>query len=871
MFNKKHSIRTKLTSLLFGVTIATLGVTGAAALYGLYSLKDISVSSSRSLGQMAAEDAEIALKELAGEQLYTIAGEKALQIEGRFKTVTGYVNGVASLAERIYAESEKYPDREVALPDRESKELEVQLLRSGKLAYPTSEQEAERLKLGNIQELLVEYNRNNDMIASVYLATKSGWMIHADYRPYSKYSGTAKDPDYFEADTRQWYQQALLMNQGQTTYSDVIEDAFHGGDCIVCSQPVYYDGEIVAVAGIDFYLDAVNHTVLNTKIGESGYAFLVNQKGRVIFSPKTESETAAYSNASDLRESKNKELAKAAENMVKGNSGITQLRIDGREVYLAYTPLETLGWSFAAVMDMEEVTAPADKSEREILGFAEAISVQEEAAIRTTVRHFILIAALAAVFILISGTMFAGKLSEPIRRLTRDVAQIDGGNLEHRIRLNTGDELDELGTAFNKMTSRIQEYMTSLALVTAEEERVRTEIQVASRLQADMLPEAEGAFSNRREFSLYAVMMPAKGVGGDFYDFFLLDDNNLVLVMADVAGKGVPAALFMVVSRTTIRSRLIGNDSISAVDSTERGAALAEAIAVVNDSLCANNKNDMFVTAWIGVLNLETGTLDYINAGHCRPLIRRNDGTCTYNLSVSGFVLAGMEGSDYIPYRMQLQPGDTLLLYTDGVTEATNCKDELYGEAHLKAITEQVKMAEPKLLLGAIWRDVEAFQMGNAQFDDITMLALAWSGNNRREMAGEPNMNRIKEFAAFAEAELTRQGIRRNTISLLLVSLDEIMSNICSYSNAKEVTIGVEILEDADTKEKEVILTFIDDGIPFNPLKWPAPDVKEELNKRSIGGLGIYMVKKRMDRLDYEYTEGKNCLTIYKRERREVL
>lgn len=232
-----------------------------------------------------------------------------------------------------------------------------------------------------------------------------------------------------------------------------------------------------------------------------------------------------------------------------------------------------------------------------------------------------------------------------IRRLTNEVAKIDGGNLDYRIDITTGDEIENLGKAFNHMTDQIRQYIKSLNSVTVEKERIRTEIQVASQLQADMLPNARNAYEDRDEFSLYAIMTPAKGVGGDFYDFFLLDDDHLALIMADVSGKGVPAALFMVVSRTLLRSHIV------------KGVPLNQAVEKVNDSLCKNNKNDMFVTAWIGVLTISTGKLTFVNAGHCRPLIRQADGSCTYETTISGFLLAGMEETKYRQAEIRLNKG----------------------------------------------------------------------------------------------------------------------------------------------------------------------------------------------------------------------
>ena len=635
---RKKKIGRKVNSLLIQMVFVAMLLAGGTSIYSLYSMKHISMENSMELGQMAADDAEKALEELAVDKLLNVAVEKAMYIEEKFAAVEAYVKGIAALAQEIYEHPNQYPDRMIELPIPGSTELAAQLLWSARLTE-ASQSKVERLKmplltqeiqkLGNIQDLLVQYNANNQMVSSTYIATESGWMIQADYIAYSKYEDSEEvAPEYigeifplpYEAADRQWYQRARKAEAGEVIYTDVMKDIHHGGDCIVCASPVYYEGEVVAVAGVGSYLETVNNAVLNTTIGQGGYAFLVNENGQVMVSGKKEGETAACAEQeADLRKSSNIRLAAAASYMVAGQTGCAKLRLDDTDVYLAYAPLKSLGWSFVTVIDVAEIVEPAKESQEMILTMTEDVAKKQDIAIKTMLVILAVVMAAVTVFICLSGTLFSRKLTEPIRKLTNEVAKIDGGNLDYRISLHTGDEVEDLGNAFNGMAVQIQNYVKNLASVTAEKERIRSEIQVASRLQADMLPEAEGAFEERKEFDIGATMKPAKGVGGDFYDFFLLDENHLVLVMADVSGKGVPAALFMVVARTLIRSHLMSGDC-----STED--FLEKEIMEINDSLCANNKNGMFVTAWIGVLELATGELVSVNAGHCHPLIMHGDG-----------------------------------------------------------------------------------------------------------------------------------------------------------------------------------------------------------------------------------------------------
>lgn len=379
-----------------------------------------------------------------------------------------------------------------------------------------------------------------------------------------------------------------------------------------------------------------------------------------------------------------------------------------------------------------------------------------------------------------------------------------------------------LAAAFWKMMQDVGYYIQNMTKITEEKEKIRTELTVAARLQADMLPETEGAFIDRKEFSIAAAMIPAKGVGGDFYDFFLLDEDRLVLVMADVSGKGVPAALFMVVSRTLIRSHIMGH--------IMAGHSLEQAVEEINDRLCSNNKNGMFVTAWIGILTLSTGELVFVNAGHCRPLIRKQNSGCYYDTTLGGLVLAGMEGAPYRKSRIHMNKEDTLLLYTDGVTEATSIREELYGEGRLKTMAEKENIRTPEELLKEIWDDISRFQQDTEQFDDITMIALTYHGTVYEKKTGIPDMEHIREFADYVEETLREKGVSMKTIIKIQMAVDEIFSNICYYSKAKEVTLGIAVEENGAAengipKEREICLYFEDDGIPYNPLERPDPNV----------------------------------------------
>ncbi len=282
------------------------------------------------------------------------------------------------------------------------------------------------------------------------------------------------------------------------------------------------------------------------------------------------------------------------------------------------------------------------------------------------------------------------------------------------LEIHTGDELEHLSDAIKKMERDINNYIENLALVTAEKERIGAELNVARDIQASMLPCIFPAFPGRQEFDIYATMNPAKEVGGDFYDFFMVDERHIAVVMADVSGKGVPAALFMVIGKTLIK------------DYTQPGSSLGDVFMKVNDLLCENNQEGMFITAFEGVLDLVTGEFVFVNAGHEQPFITDEEGNYRAYETKAGFVLAGLEGIPYQQGSITLKPGDRIFLFTDGVSEATNGQMELYGRGRLEQVLNANRDKEPGELLPIVKADIDGFVGDAPQFDDITMLNMCF-------------------------------------------------------------------------------------------------------------------------------------------------
>lgn len=455
------------------------------------------------------------------------------------------------------------------------------------------------------------------------------------------------------------------------------------------------------------------------------------------------------------------------------------------------------------------------------------------------------------------------KISQPIEKLAEIVGNYYVGNVSDDERkkmledcsvyAKDSTEVGKLARSYISMIEDLETYIENLQSIMSEKERINAELQLASDIQAHMLPCIFPPFPGRKEFDLYALMHPAKEVGGDFYDFFLVNEDKLAVIVADVSGKGVPAALFMVIAKTLIKNY------------TQMDIEPSEVFTTVNHLLCDGNDAGLFVTAWMGVLEIETGKLTYVNAGHNPPLIKRAGGNFEYLRERTGFVLAGMDGIKYRQNTFDLHPGDRVFLYTDGVTESTNEHEELYGEERLQHFLNNHETGNTEEILDALRKDLRDFSNEAPQFDDITMLLLDYKGKvTMKEKVFEAKDENMLEMLGFVEQELENYGCSMRMQTAISVALEEVFINVAHYAypdgNGKaKVAINI----DPTTDEMTCILS--DSGIAFNPLTQDDPDITLPVEQREIGGLGILIVKKTMDYVEYSRENGENILTMRKK------
>ena len=466
--------------------------------------------------------------------------------------------------------------------------------------------------------------------------------------------------------------------------------------------------------------------------------------------------------------------------------------------------------------------------------------------IQTYESAFAAIILFAVIYVLISMLVQAIVVNN-LLLVNQSLDRITNGNLNEVVDVRRSSEFASLSDDINHTVSVLKGY------IDAAEKRIEQELEFARRIQDSALP--KNFTFPRKDFEIYATMDPAKEVGGDFYDFFFVGQNHLALVIADVSGKGIPAALFMMRAKTAIRGL------------AESGQSPAQILYRANNTLCEGNEAEMFVTVWLGIIDLATGRMQCANAGHEYPALMRAGGSYEVLRDRHGPALAAMEDMPYREYEVQMNPGDKLFVYTDGVPEAIDEQVEQYGLDRMIVALNAVRDRAMTDTLPAVREHLQAFVGEAEQFDDITMLGLHYIGDGSGqtyELQLEATDENLSRVIAFLDEHLEAMGCPPRTLMQIEVAAEELFVNIAHYAYVPK-TGSATVRLSFEPEPRAAVITFIDRGMPYDPLAKPDPDVTLPAEERQIGGLGIYMVKKSVDAIDYRREDGMNILTIRKR------
>jgi len=706
----KLKITGKILLILLGLSLLSLMLFVLIAVSNMAGLGRYALDSTTSLGASAVSDSTNALTKQAEEQLLFLVIDQAAISNAMFDKVESEVALTADYATSLWKNPAQYPGgRTYFSTDRPETiyAASVSLLPPGAVADYVS---ADLKLLSNLDAVLIPVLKGDRNLSQVFVSTESGVT--------QLYPWTDDMPPTFDPRKREWYTRARQLNS--LGWTNTMIDAANGNPMITCSKPIYNaNHQFVGVAAADVTIETINQKVISTQVGNNGYAFLIDGKGMVVAHPHMQITGRKWDGAFEsgsLLESKNTELAAIAREMVSGNTGVGRCSVDGGDKFIAYSPIQRTGWSIGIAMPIDEIVAPVEATRARITSATADFSAKTSSQIESMLAALVVTS--AGLIIIVAGIAYllARRITRPIVTLSQGVRVIGSGNLDQHLDVHTGDEIEDLAAAFNKMTDDLKEYIHDLQETTSIKERIESELRVATDIQASMLPRLFPPFPNRKEFDLYATMVPAREVGGDFYDFFFVSPTRLCIIIGDVCGKGIPAALFMAICKTLLRTE--------ALHTADPG----EVLFSVNNTLYPDNEASMFFTGLCAMLDTDTGEIIIANGGHNPPLLCPSGREFDYIQLPRGLVVGAMPDTRYASQTYNLKPHDTLVMYTDGVTEAMDHDSRLYSEPRLLGCLNTLRDKSVADIIHGIKADLDIFVQGTPQSDDITMVVLEFNG-----------------------------------------------------------------------------------------------------------------------------------------------
>ncbi|MDA3797520.1 MAG: SpoIIE family protein phosphatase [Kiritimatiellae bacterium] len=608
------------------------------------------------------------------------------------------------------------------------------------------------------------------------------------------------------------------------------------------SVPIFKKGKLKAVITCDLTVDHIENFLDTMKIGKNSQPILVSETGRLIIHPNKDwimTETFYSLAEQSTLEDQKAQLQNISYDIIKSQSGMHRYKSPSADetVWFYFNRIPSTGWAVGFIVPEDEIFAPI-------------VAMNKKMAV---------IGVLGALLLLIPALLISLTITRPLHEICNATRIIATGDFDLELpQTKRSDEIGQLVSDFDKMRSNLKEYMKNLATTTAEKEKISSELAIAEEIQHSILPKLFPPFPKRAGLDIFAILHSAREVGGDLYDFILLDDNHLYIAIGDVSGKGVPASLFMAVGKTLLKSTI------------QTVMDPAKALIHVNNELADGNDSCMFITMFCGILNLETNELIYSNAGHNPPLLITKDEP-EFLPDAYTPPLAAMEDIEFENQTLMLGDGMQLLLYTDGVTEAMNSQEVLFDESRLVETVKANPTKTAEKRISTVLKAIREFADGAEQYDDITMLCV--SNQRHEEYIQHENSpsstlvltNRREEFARMVTwLEDVAEDLKWDTSLLMQLNLvlEEWIVNVISYAFPDESVHEIEVR--LWHKENNIKIEIIDDGIPFDPTKQDAPDVDAPLEKREIGGLGIHFIKESTDDFTYERKDNHNIVTMHK-------
>ena len=647
---------------------------------------------------------------------------------------------------------------------------------------------------------------------------------------------TQEGNEHYEYFSFDWYQLPKLLDRPCWTepFLDYNPDDIYSTDRIIsyCKPIKDSNGKYVGTICVDLSLDWLSKTISAVKPYPHSYSIMIGQSGTYFVHPDT-TKLFYQSIFTETLLEPDSAITNLGHAMQAGEEGMRQMEIDGQDCYVFYKPLGKTGWSVAIVC-----------TERDIFGSYFRL-----------VNIVVIILIIGLAIMLFVFRRIIKKELKPLEKLALQAETIASGQFDQTLTpTNRMDEIGKLSQSFTNMQLSLTQYIEELKDTTASKAQIENELEIASNIQMSMLPKIFPPYPDRNEIDIFGQLTPAKEVGGDLYDFYIRDEK-LFFCIGDVSGKGVPASLVMAVTRTLFRT-------VSAHESQPD-----RIISTINRALADDNESNMFVTLFVGVLDLPTGRMRYCNGGHDAPLLVGDSGIgllpCESNIPVGI-----MNDWKFVSQETMIDPLTTIFLYTDGLTEAENTRHEQFQEERIKEVARQSERT-PKVIIEKMSDAVHRF-VGNAdQSDDLTMLAIQYTRLQNQNIRLQrtitlPNdIQQVPQLASFVNEVCESLELDTSTTMNLNLAIEEAVVNVMSYAYAAGTRGNVDIEAQAD--DSYLKFTISDWGIPFDPTAKKEVDTTLSAEDRPIGGLGIHLIRQMMDSINYERIDGKNVLTLRKK------
>lgn len=662
------------------------------------------------------------------------------------------------------------------------------------------------------------------------------------FSAYTKYIGDSirtiqggnDNYQYFYMD---WYLMAKLLDKPSWTepYMD-IDVATNTSEMVTsyCQPLKNHQGEVIGVINTSLSLNWLSHTISAVKPFPNSYSIMIGRGGTYFVHPDSTKITRQTIFTQTL-EHPDTALTALGHAMQRGEEGLKQMNINGKDCYVFYKPLGQTGCSMAVVCPESDIFHGFDR-------------------LRNSVRAIVFVGLFLMLFFFIR--VITSEL-QPLRRLAEEAETIASGQFDTQLpELQRIDEIGQLSQSFGNMQQSLVKYIEELKDTTIQKASIERDLSIASDIQMGMLPVKFPTKEDRDDVQLYASLTPAKAVGGDLFDFYFRDEK-LFFCIGDVSGKGVPASLFMAVTRSIFRTVSVHESMPDRI------------VTIMNRTIADMNKTNMFVTLFVGVLDLPTGRLHYCNAGHDAPLLVGagvGELSCDANIPV-GF----MPQWKYTLQEAHIFTGTTIFLFTDGLTEAEDINHAQFQMERVHEVAGQAlaqQMQEPKELIGSMAEAVHQFVGDAEQSDDLTMMAIQYIKQQhdvklRKSIVLPNDVEEVSKLTAFVEEVCEAMGFDGALTAQLTLAIEEAVVNVMKYAYPPQKRGDVTI--EAQSNDLRLKFTIIDSGMPFDPTVRAEVDTTLSAEDRPIGGLGIHLVRKIMDSINYERVDSLNVLTLRKK------